>query len=155
VDRAALRAAWAGLVAHHDGLRSRFVCEDGAWRQWVAEAEPADLLTGSAAGPFDLVYDSGCFHHIAPHRRITYLDRILPLVRGRFAVVTFAAERMETPSDLDIVTTGDTYGGMTFSLDDLRTIFAALTPVELRPVNPARPNTFAPDFLNTALFTNL
>jgi 2-polyprenyl-3-methyl-5-hydroxy-6-metoxy-1,4-benzoquinol methylase len=106
-------------------------------------------------GPFDLVYDSGCFHHIAPHRRITYLQRVLPLVRpgGRFGIVTFAAERMETPSDLDVVTTGDTYGGMTFSLDDLRTIFGALTPVELRAVHPDRDNTFAPDFLNAALFT--
>jgi cyclopropane fatty-acyl-phospholipid synthase-like methyltransferase len=108
------------------------------------------------AGPFDVVYDSGCFHHIAPHRRITYLQRILPLVRagGRFAIVTFAAERMESASDLDVVTTGDTYGGMTFSLDDLRTIFDTLTPVELRAVHPDRPNTFAPDFLNAALFTN-
>lgn len=106
-------------------------------------------------GPFDMVYDSGCFHHIAPHRRITYLDRILPLVRGRFAVVTFAAERMETPSDLDIVTTGDTYGGMTFSLEDLRTIFAALSPVELRAVHPDRAGTFAPDFLNAALFEDV
>ncbi|WP_329005444.1 class I SAM-dependent methyltransferase [Kribbella sp. NBC_00709] len=104
------------------------------------------------AGPFDLVYDSGCFHHIAPHRRITYLQRILPLVRGRFGIVTFAAERMETPSDLDVVTTGDTYGGMTFSLDDLRTIFGALSPVELRAVHPDRPDAFAPDFLNAALF---
>lgn len=106
-------------------------------------------------GPFDLVYDSGCFHHIAPHRRITYLERILPLIHGRFAIVTFAAERMETPSDLDIVTTGDTYGGMTFSLDDLRTIFGALSPVELRAVHPDRADTFAPDFLNAALFENV
>jgi SAM-dependent methyltransferase len=108
------------------------------------------------AGPFDVVYDSGCFHHIAPHRRITYVQRILPLVGsgGRFAIVTFAAERMEAPTDLDVVTTGDTYGGMTFSLDDLRTIFAPLTPVELRAVNPDHPNTFAPDFLNAALFMN-
>jgi 2-polyprenyl-3-methyl-5-hydroxy-6-metoxy-1,4-benzoquinol methylase len=106
-------------------------------------------------GSFDVVYDSGCFHHIAPHRRITYLQRVLPLVRpgGRFAIVTFAAEQMETPSDLDVVTTGDTYGGMTFSLDDLRTIFGTLTPVELRAVHPDRDNTFAPDFLNAALFT--
>jgi cyclopropane fatty-acyl-phospholipid synthase-like methyltransferase len=107
-------------------------------------------------GPFDLVYDSGCFHHIAPHRRITYLQRVLPLVRpgGRFAIVTFAAERMETPSDLDVVTTGDTYGGMTFSLDDLHTIFGALSPVELRAVHPGRDNTFGPDFLNAALFNS-
>jgi SAM-dependent methyltransferase len=107
------------------------------------------------AGEYDVVYDSGCFHHIAPHRRITYLQRVLPLVRpgGRFGIVAFAAERMETPSDLDVVTTGDTYGGMTFSVEDLRTIFGALTPIELRAVRPDREGTFAADFLNAALFT--
>ena len=107
------------------------------------------------AGEYDVVYDSGCFHHIAPHRRITYLQRVLPLVRpgGRFGIVAFAAERMETPSDLDVVTTGDTYGGMTFSVADLRTIFGALTPIELRAVHPDREGTFAADFLNAALFT--
>ena len=40
-----------------------------------------DVLRGSLpAGQFDLVYDSGCFHHIAPHRRATYLHRVLPLI---------------------------------------------------------------------------
>jgi SAM-dependent methyltransferase len=104
---------------------------------------------------YDVVYDSGCFHHIAPHRRITYLQRVLPLVRpgGRFGIVTFAAERMEAPSDFDVVATGDTYGGMSFALDDLRAIFADLTPVELRAGQADRPDTFAPDFLNAALFT--
>ncbi|MGW7682343.1 class I SAM-dependent methyltransferase [Kribbella sp. NPDC054772] len=107
------------------------------------------------ADTFDLVYDSGCFHHIAPHRRITYLQRVLSLVRpgGRFGIVTFAAERMETPSDLEVVTTGDTYGGMTFALDDLRVIFGALNPVELRAVRSGREDTFGPDFLNAGLFT--
>ncbi|MFF0271638.1 class I SAM-dependent methyltransferase [Kribbella sp. NPDC004536] len=104
---------------------------------------------------YDVVYDSGCFHHLAPHRRITYLQRVLPLVRtgGRFGIVTFAAERMDTPRDVDVVATGDTYGGMSFTLDDLRTIFADLTPLELRAVRQGRPGTFAADFLNAALFT--
>jgi SAM-dependent methyltransferase len=105
-------------------------------------------------GPFDLVYDSGCFHHIAPHRRITYLERILPLVRpgGRFGIVTFAAGRMDAPTDLEVVTSGDTAGGMTFSLEDLRTIFAPLEPLEIRPVHPGREDTFTADFLHAALF---
>ncbi|HWD83852.1 MAG TPA: class I SAM-dependent methyltransferase [Kribbella sp.] len=104
---------------------------------------------------YDVVFDSGCFHHIAPHRRITYLQRVLPLVRpsGRFGIVTFAAERMEAPSDLDVVATGDTYGGMAFTLDDLRAIFADLGPLDLRAVQDGRPGTFAPDFLNAGLFT--
>ena len=107
------------------------------------------------AGPFDLVYDSGCFHHIAPHRRITYLERLLPTVRpgGRFGIITFAAGRVDAPTDLQVVSTGDTAGGLTFSLDDLRTIFTPLTPIDLRPVDPDRAGTFAPDFLNAALFT--
>lgn len=106
------------------------------------------------AGLFDLVYDSGCFHHLAPHRRITYLERVVAAIRpgGRFGIITFAAERMETPSDEQIVLTGDSAGGMAFSLEDLETIFSALTPTELRAVNPDRENTFALDFLNAGLF---
>jgi SAM-dependent methyltransferase len=107
------------------------------------------------AGQFDLVYDSGCFHHLAPHRRITYLERVLPAVRpgGRFAIVTFAAERMDTPDDGKIVMSGDTQGGMAFSLGDLEQIFAVLDPVELRAVRSDREATFGADFLNAALFT--
>ncbi|WP_165949545.1 class I SAM-dependent methyltransferase [Kribbella turkmenica] len=105
------------------------------------------------AGPFDLVYDPGCFHHIAPHRRITYLERVLPSVGRRFAIVTFAAERMETPDDREIVRSGDTQGGMAFSLDDLTRIFRVLDPVELRAVRTDREGTFGADFLNAGLFT--
>jgi SAM-dependent methyltransferase len=107
------------------------------------------------AGEFDLVYDSGCFHHIAPHRRITYLQRVLPLVRpgGRFGIVTFAAERMETPADNEIIRTGDSSGGMAFSREDLVEIFGGLDPVEIRAVQPGRDDVFGPDFLNAGLFT--
>jgi SAM-dependent methyltransferase len=107
------------------------------------------------AGQFDLVYDSGCFHHLAPHRRITYLERVLPAVRpgGRFGIVTFAAERMDTPDDGKVVMSGDTQGGMAFSLGDLEQIFAVLDPVELRAVRSDREATFGADFLNAALFT--
>jgi SAM-dependent methyltransferase len=105
------------------------------------------------AGPFDLVYDSGCFHHIAPHRRITYLERVLPMVSQRFAIVTFAAGRVDTPDDDQIVLSGDTSGGMAFSLNDLEAIFAPLDAVELRAVRPDREGAFGADFLNAALLT--
>lgn len=108
------------------------------------------------ARQFDVVYDSGCFHHIAPHRRITYLERVLPTVRpgGRFGIVAFAAEQMETPADEQIVMSGDTAGGMAFSLDDLATIFQPLKPLELRPVRDDRDSAFGADFLNAGLFTS-
>jgi SAM-dependent methyltransferase len=104
------------------------------------------------AGPFDLVYDSGCFHHIAPHRRITYLERVLPLAGRQFGIVTFAAERMETPNDDRIVMTGDTEGGMAFSVGDLAEIFAPLDPIEVRAVRSDREDAFGPVFLNAGLF---
>jgi hypothetical protein len=80
---------------------------------------------------------------------------VLPLVRpgGRFGIVTFAAERMETPDDNEIVRTGDSSGGMAFSREDLAAVFGSLDAVEIRPVQPDRDGTFAPDFLNAALFT--
>lgn len=156
------------------GRNSRWFAEQGAVVEGIDLAAPLldavrptlpDTVTLTAldvlrdplpAGPFDVVYDSGCFHHLAPHRRITYVERVLPTVRpgGRFGIVTFAADRVDSPTDLQIVATGDTAGGMTFSLEDLRTIFTPLEPLDLRPVNPNREHTFAPDFLNTALFTS-
>lgn len=70
------------------------------------------------AGPFDLVYDSGCFHHLAPHRRITYLQRILPLLApgGRYAIVAFSQERQPSIADGEMLATGDTAGGTSFLL---------------------------------------
>jgi SAM-dependent methyltransferase len=106
------------------------------------------------AGQFDVVYDSGCFHHIAPHRRITYLERVLPMVRagGRFGIVSFAAERMETPPDREIIFTGDTAGGMAFTLGELEALFGVLKAIELRTVRADRDDAFGAEFLNAALF---
>ncbi|TCO28494.1 methyltransferase family protein [Kribbella steppae] len=170
-----------GLLGSLDGARVLDIgCGAGRNSRWFAEqgatVEGIDLAAGLLeqvratmpesvtltaadvlrdplpAGQFDLVYDSGCFHHIAPHRRVTYLERVLPMIGQRFAIVTFAAERMETPGDDQIVRTGDTEGGMAFSLDDLAEIFAPLDLIELRAVRSDREDAFGPDFLNAGLF---
>lgn len=106
------------------------------------------------AGPFDVVYDSGCFHHLAPHRRITYRERILPLLApgGRYAVVAFAQEAQPSPPDREVLTSGDLGGGMSFLLEDLERIFAPLRPVEVRRVRDDVPGTFGAQFLNAGLF---
>ncbi|WP_460704820.1 class I SAM-dependent methyltransferase [Myceligenerans halotolerans] len=120
------------------------------------EVHALDILRDPLpAGPFDLIYDSGCFHHLAPHRRITYLQRLLPLLRlsGHYAIVAFSQERQPSPGDRDILATGDTAGGMSFTLDDLERIFASLRPVELRAVRPDVEGTFGADFLNAGLFS--
>ncbi|WP_138910038.1 class I SAM-dependent methyltransferase, partial [Streptomyces chryseus] len=63
----------------------RFLCGDAFA---LTEAELAEQ-----GGPYDLIYDSGCFHHLPPHRRISYLallDRALA-PGGHFALTCFAA----------------------------------------------------------------
>jgi SAM-dependent methyltransferase len=106
------------------------------------------------AGPFDVVYDSGCFHHLAPHRRITYRERLLPLLApgGRYAIVAFSQERQPSPPDRDVLTGGDLGGGMSFLLEDLERIFAPLRPLDLRPVRDDVPGTFGAEFLNAGVF---
>ena len=135
------------------GRNSRWFAEQGATVEGIDLAAPllesarptmpdwvnltaTDVLRDPAAGrAVRLVYDSGCFHHIAPHRRITYLDRVLPTVRegGRFGIVTFAAGRMQTPSRPGVVTSRDTDGGMAFPrIEDLQPLFD-------RPSSPRTP----------------
>lgn len=115
-----------------------------------------DILREELPGDaFDLVYDSGCFHHLAPHRRITYLERVMPKIdrTGRYGIVAFAQEQQPSPSDTEILQSGDTAGGTSFTRHELEAIFSGpLDLVEARPVVPDTAETFGADFLNAALF---
>ncbi|MFB5089812.1 class I SAM-dependent methyltransferase, partial [Psychrobacillus sp. PGGUH221] len=44
-----------------------------------------------AEGTYDIVYDSGCLHHIAPHRRMSYIDLVKKALKpnGFFAITCF------------------------------------------------------------------
>lgn len=170
-----------GLLGHLDGARVLDVgCGNGRNGAWLAgqgaEVIGVDLAAGLLGdvrpllppsmtvrvcdvlrdplpgGTFDVVYDSGCYHHVAPHRRLTYLDRILSRVTpgGRFAIVTFGAAA--APDDTVVLATGDTAGGMSFTPDDLVRAFRPLTPVEVRSVREGVPGTFGAGFLNAGLF---
>ncbi|MBV6699524.1 bifunctional 2-polyprenyl-6-hydroxyphenol methylase/3-demethylubiquinol 3-O-methyltransferase UbiG [Kitasatospora aureofaciens] len=106
---------------------------------------------------YDLVYDSGCLHHLPPHRRISYLallDRVLA-PGGHFVVNAFAAGAMgsELP-DEDLYRLGGLEGGLAYSPDELRALFADFTEVEIRPMTAQSPDSplFGVPFLLTALF---
>ncbi len=172
-----------GLLGHLDDARVLDVgCGNGRNSRWFAEqgalvagvdlaASLLDLVrsrmpTGVTltradvlrsplpAGPFDVVYDSGCFHHLAPHRRRTYLERVLPHIAegGLLGIVTFASEAEELTSDAEVLTSGDTGGGSSFSLPELREIFSALDPIAGRRLRAHVKEAFGADFLNAALF---
>ena len=53
---------WAKERALAKGIEIEFIC---------------DLIFNlEVQNEFDFVYDSGCLHHIPPHRRINYVDLI-------------------------------------------------------------------------------
>jgi len=95
----------------------------------------ADIFALEPEAPYDLVVDSGCFHHLPPHRRISYralLERVLA-PGSSFALSAFAAGEMGSQtSDEDLYREGRLGGGLSYSADDLRASFGWLQEVELR-----------------------
>ena len=103
------------------------------------------------------MYDSGCLHHLPPHRRIAYLrliDRVLA-PGGVLGVVCFADGRMGTRvPDAELYLRGGLEGGLAFTPESLRWIFQDLEPVASRPMlaQDADSALFGEEFLLTALF---
>lgn len=111
-----------------------------------------------AAAPFDVVYDSGCFHHLAPHRRISYMQALGASLApgGLFGICTFAAGRMGTSAaDSDLVDQRSLEGGIGYTLEELGEMFAWLEALDARPMPAAESvagPAFTQDFLQLALF---
>ncbi|MFZ3470013.1 SAM-dependent methyltransferase [Streptomyces sp. 4.24] len=108
-------------------------------------------------GPYDVIYDSGCFHHLPPHRRVSYLallDRLLA-PGGSFALTCFASGAMgsELP-DAEFYGRARLEGGLAYTAESLRWVFGDLTEVELRRMidEPPSSGSFGEAFLWTALF---
>ncbi|MDQ1045080.1 class I SAM-dependent methyltransferase [Streptomyces sp. V4I2] len=115
------------------------------------------LVGTELTGPYDLVYDSGCFHHLPPHRRVSYLRLLDHLLApgGHFALTCFAAGGMGSElSDADFYRQAGLQGGLAYTPESLRWIFSDLTEVELRRMHdePADSPYFGEDSLWTALF---
>ncbi|ATW48316.1 class I SAM-dependent methyltransferase [Streptomyces peucetius] len=147
VDLSPTALDWAGERAREAGAEVRFHCGD------AFDLPAADEL----GGPYDLIYDSGCFHHLPPHRRVSYLallDRALA-PGGHFALTCFAAGEMgsELP-DADLYRGSGLHGGLAYTPESLRWIFSDLTEVELRRMRDEAPESqyFGEPFLWTALF---
>ena len=147
VDISPAALAWAEDRAREAGVQVRFHCAD----IFSAQLPP---------GRYDLVYDSGCLHHLPPHRRVSYLsllDRVLA-PGASFALACFAAGDMGSElADEDLYRVGSLQGGLAFSPKELRWLFSDLTEIELRPMAEQPPTSavFGVPFLLTALFRRL
>ncbi|WP_317440999.1 class I SAM-dependent methyltransferase [Streptomyces collinus] len=148
VDLSPTAIAWAADRAHEAGVDVRFLCGD-------AFAFSATELSG----PYDLVVDSGCFHHLPPHRRLSYLallDRVLA-PGGHLSLTSFAAGEGGMGSELadaDLYRERELQGGLAYTPQSLRWIFSDLVEVELRRMREESPESalFGVTFLWTALF---
>ncbi|MEW1611239.1 MULTISPECIES: class I SAM-dependent methyltransferase [unclassified Streptomyces] len=150
IDLSPAAIAWAEERAKASGGEARF-----------HRGDAFALTSGGAelAGPYDLIYDSGCFHHLPPHRRISYLallDRCLA-PGGRFALTCFAAGEGGMGSELpdaELYRQGSLHGGLAYTAEELRRVFSDLTEIELRRMHDEAPGSevVGESFLWTALF---
>ncbi|PYI50352.1 class I SAM-dependent methyltransferase [Paenibacillus flagellatus] len=107
---------------------------------------------------YDIVYDSGCFHHVPPHRRETYLDLLDRVLKpgGHFGLTCFAGGIGYTSelSDWDVYRQNSLRGGLGFHDAKLRAIFNRFEVVEMRMMKPVEQpaDRFGVSFLWTALF---
>jgi SAM-dependent methyltransferase len=132
--------------------------------EWARErAGDADVrfLCGDAftleLGEYDFVYDSGCFHHLPPHRRVSYLSLLDRCLKpgGHLGLACFAAGAMGSAvPDAELYRQGRLEGGLGYTEESLRWIFEDLTEVELRRMTsePADSPLYGVPFLWTALF---
>ncbi|KUL54339.1 MULTISPECIES: class I SAM-dependent methyltransferase [unclassified Streptomyces] len=148
VDLSPAALGWAAERARAAGVDVRF---------HLGDAFAADGPV--PPGPYDLIHDSGCFHHLPPHRRVSYLallDRALA-PGGHLSLTCFAAGPSGMGSELPdaaFYRQSRLHGGIAYDDTSLRHVFADLTEVELRRMRDEPPESarFGEPFLWTALF---
>lgn len=155
--RNALHLAAAGFTVDAVDLSPTAV----TWARERAGDAAVRFLCGDAftleLGSYDLVYDSGCFHHLPPHRRVSYLALLARCLKpgGYFGLACFAAGSMgSTVPDAELYRHGRLDGGLGYTPESLRRIFSGFTEVELRRMaeEPDGSPHFGVPFLWTALF---
>ncbi|WP_042388613.1 class I SAM-dependent methyltransferase [Streptacidiphilus melanogenes] len=148
VDLSPDAIAWTGDRARDAGVEVNLYCGD-------AFGPVQTELTG----PYDLIVDSGFFHHLPPHRRISYLQLLERLMGdgGHLVLAAFAAWAPGSGSpvpDANLYRDGKLYGGLAYTPQELRWIFSGLTEVDIRPLReqPSTSPYYGPPFLVGALF---
>lgn len=78
------------------------------------------------AGSYDLVYDSGCFHHLPPHRRQPYVELVVDALKpgGWFGLTCFRPEGGSGHSDEEVYAHRSMGGGLGYSEERLREIWS-------------------------------
>ncbi|HEY0934455.1 MAG TPA: class I SAM-dependent methyltransferase [Trebonia sp.] len=112
VDFSDQAVSWARERASQAGVQVAFQCCS------VFDAQ-------FAAGSYDLVYDSGCFHHLPPRRRQDYVGLVARALRpgGRYGLVCFRPEGGSGYTDEQVYQRGSLGGGLGYSEQALRSLW--------------------------------
>lgn len=78
------------------------------------------------SGGYDLVYDSGCFHHLPPHRRRTYVELVIKALKpgGWFGLSCFRPEGGSGLSDYEVYERRSLGGGLGYTAEQLRAVWS-------------------------------
>ncbi len=101
---------------------------------------------------YDLVYDSGCFHHMPPHRRSSYIALVAEALKpgGWLGLTCFRPEGGGGLSDNDVYERRTLAGGLGYTDTRLRELWSGLFEiVSLRQMreSPAGSDVFGKGFL--------
>jgi SAM-dependent methyltransferase len=88
---------------------------------------------------YDLVYDSGCFHHLPPHRRQDYVALVRRALKpgGSFGLVCFRPEGGSGYTDQQVYERASLGGGLGYTEDRLRALWDA-PPFAVRELRQMR-----------------
>jgi len=80
---------------------------------------------GLADGSYDLVYDSGCFHHLPPHRRQAYTELVRRALKpgGGYGLVCFRPEGGSGLTDQQVYEQRSLGGGLGYAEERLRALW--------------------------------
>lgn len=112
IDYSQRAIAWAQERTQKKNLQIGYIC-----------SSIFDLSIPSSH--FDFIYDCGCFHHIPPHRRITYLQVVRSALKanGFFGLVCFDWETGSKLNDLEVYRQQSLGGGLGYHDHQLKTLF--------------------------------
>lgn len=108
---------------------------------------------GIVPAAYDIVYDSGCFHHVPPHRRAAYVKVVSTALKpdGIFGMICFRPEGGSGLTDLQVYEQRTLGGGLGFTEESLHRIFDASFEIvafrQMREVLPTD-DVYGKDFLS-------
>lgn len=113
VDCSPVAIEWARQRSEQAGVAVELRCGDVFDLALEAEA-------------YDLVYDSGCFHHLPPHRRMRYVERVAAALKpgGWFGLTCFRPEGGSGLSDDEVYERRSLGGGLGYTEERLLSIWS-------------------------------